>query len=99
MERILPQAWDLLADLPGTAAEEIHAAVRVLTPLRRPAHGQVSTSSREAFGGVALSPPADALALAVRCAQEAQHAKLGRAAGPGHADQARRRAALRRAVV
>ena len=76
-QRILPQAWDLLADLPGTAAEEIHAAVRVLTPLRRPAHGQVSTSSREAFGGVALSPPADALALAVSLAQEAQHAKLG----------------------
>ena len=76
-QRILPQAWDLLADLPGTAAEEIHAVVRVLTPLRRPAHGQVSSSSREAFGGVALSPPADALALAVSLAQEAQHAKLG----------------------
>ncbi|HEX9358155.1 MAG TPA: HEXXH motif-containing putative peptide modification protein [Streptosporangiaceae bacterium] len=76
-QRLLPQAWDLLADLPGTAAEEIHAVVRVLTPLRRPAHGQVSSSSREAFGGVALSPPADALALAVSLAQEAQHAKLG----------------------
>ena len=76
-QRILPRAWDLLADLPGTAAEEIHAAVRVLTPLRRPAHGQVSSSSREAFGGVALSPPADALALAVSLAQETQHAKLG----------------------
>ena len=76
-QRILPRAWDLLADLPGTAAEEIHAVVRALTPLRRPAHGQVSTSSPEAFGGVALSPPADALALAASLAQEAQHAKLG----------------------
>jgi len=76
-QRILPQAWDLLADLPGTAAEEIHAVVRALTPLRRPAHGQVSSSSPEAFGGVALSPPADALALAASLAQEAQHAKLG----------------------
>ena len=76
-QRILPPAWDLLADLPGTAAEEIHAVIGVLTPLRRPAHGQVSSSSREAFGGVALSPPADALALAVTLAQEAQHAKLG----------------------
>ena len=76
-QRILPRAWDLLADLPGTAAEEIHALVRVLTPLRRPAHGQVSSSSREAFGGVALSPPADPLALAASLAQEAQHAKLG----------------------
>ena len=76
-QRILPRAWDLLADLPGTAAEEIHAVVRALTPLRRPAHGQVSSSSREAFGGVALSPPADPLALAASLAQEAQHAKLG----------------------
>ena len=76
-QRILPRAWDLLADLPGTAAEEIHAVVRALTPLRRPAHGQVSSSSPEAFGGVALSPPADALALAAALAQEAQHAKLG----------------------
>ena len=76
-QRILPRAWDLLADLPGTAAEEIHAVVRALTPLRRPAHGQVSSSSPEAFGGVALSPPADALALAASLAQEAQHAKLG----------------------
>ena len=76
-QRILPPAWDLLADLPGTAAEEIHAVIGVLTPLRRPAHGQVSSSSREAFGGVALSPPASALALAALLAQEAQHAKLG----------------------
>ncbi|MGO9218366.1 MAG: aKG-HExxH-type peptide beta-hydroxylase [Streptosporangiaceae bacterium] len=76
-QRILPPAWDLLADQPGTTAEEIHAVIQVLTPLRRPAHGQVSVSSREAFGGVALSPPADAIALAVTLVQEVQHAKLG----------------------
>ena len=98
-QRILPRAWDLLADLPGTAAEEIHAVVRVLTPLRRPAHGQVSSSSREAFGGVALSPPADPLALAVSLAQEAQHAKLGALLDLVALTRARRRAALRRPVV
>jgi HEXXH motif-containing protein len=76
-QRVLPPAWDLLADQPGTTAEEIQAAIQVLTPLRRPAHGQVSASSPDAFGGVALSPPAGALALAVTLAQEIQHAKLG----------------------
>lgn len=76
-QRVLPPAWDLLADLPGTAAEEIQAMIQVLTPLRRPAHGQVSASSGEAFGSVALSAPADALALAVSLVQGAQHAKLG----------------------
>jgi len=76
-QRILPPAWDLLADQPGTTAEEVQAVVQVLTPLRRPAHGQVSVSAREAFGGVALSPPADAIVLAVTLVQEVQHAKLG----------------------
>lgn len=76
-QQILPPAWDLLADQPGTTAEEIQAAIGVLTPLRRPAHGQVSASSRAAFGTVALSPPAGALALAVTLAQEVQHVKLG----------------------
>ena len=76
-QRLLPPAWDLLTDQPGTTADEIHAALQVLTPLRRPSHGQVSATSRAAFGGVALSPPADALALAVSLAQEVQHAKLG----------------------
>ncbi len=76
-QRILPPAWDLLADQPGTTAEEIQAAIGVLTPLRRPAHGQVSASSRAAFGAVALSPPAGPLALAVTLAQEVQHVKLG----------------------
>ncbi len=75
-QRFLPPAWDLLADQPGTTADEVHAAIRVLTPLRRPAHGQVSASSPEAFGAVGLSPPTDPLALAVALAQEIQHAKL-----------------------
>ena len=76
-QRILRRAWNLLANLPGTAAEEIEAAIRVLTPLRRPADGDMSASSREVFGCVALSPPTDGLALAVTLAHESQHAKLG----------------------
>ena len=74
---VLPAAWDLLTSQPGTAAEEIQAAIGVLTPLRQPPHGQISASSREVFGCVALSPPADGLTLAVTLADEAQHAKLG----------------------
>ena len=76
-QQLLSPAWDLLTRQPGTAAEEIRAAIRVLTPLRRPAHGQISASSREVFGCAALSPPADALTLAVTLAHEVQHAKLG----------------------
>jgi uncharacterized protein len=71
------RAWNLLATQPRTAAEEIRAAIRVLTPLQSPPHGQVSTSSREVFGCVGLSPPADHHALALTLAQEVQYAKLG----------------------
>jgi HEXXH motif-containing protein len=76
-QQILPRAWNLLASQPGTAAEEIRAAIRVLTPLRPPPYGQISASSREVFGCVGLSPPAGDLALALTLAQEVQHAKLG----------------------
>jgi uncharacterized protein len=76
-QQILPQAWDLLVTQPGTAAEEIRAAIRVLTPLRPAPHGQISASSREVFGCVGLSPPADHHALALTLAQEVQYAKLG----------------------
>jgi HEXXH motif-containing protein len=76
-QQILPQAWNLLASQPGTAAEEIRAAIGVLTPLRPSPHGQISASSREVFGCVGLSPPADHHALALTLAQEAQYAKLG----------------------
>jgi uncharacterized protein len=76
-QQILPRAWNLLASQPGTAAEEIRAAIRVLTPLRPPPHGQISASSREVFGCIGLSPPAGDLALALTLAQEVQHAKLG----------------------
>jgi uncharacterized protein len=72
----LREAWELLVRYPATTAQEIQAAVRVLTPLRSPGRGQVSASSPEVFGCVALSPPADGRALAVTLAHEVQHAKL-----------------------
>jgi HEXXH motif-containing protein len=73
----LREAWDLLVRLPGTTAEEIREAIRVLTPLSPATHGQHSASSRQVFGCTALSPPSDGQTLAVTLAHEVQHAKLG----------------------
>ena len=72
----LDDAWELLVRHSATTAQEIQAAVKVLTPLRSPRRGQVSASSPEVFGCVALSPPAGGRALAVTLAHEVQHAKL-----------------------
>jgi uncharacterized protein len=75
-QSVLCGAWELLVRHPGTTAEEIRALIRALTPLTSPLYGQVSASSREAFGCVALSAPRDSLTLAVTLAHEIQHAKL-----------------------
>ena len=75
-QAVLESAWILLAGQPTATAAEIQAAIRVLTPLRPPAQGQLSASSREVFGCVALSPPADGRSLAVTLVHEVQHAKL-----------------------
>ncbi|MFF4414109.1 HEXXH motif domain-containing protein [Streptosporangium sp. NPDC001559] len=72
----LHRAWDLLVRHHRTTAEEVAAAITVLTPLRPPALGQSSSTSRETFGCVALSAPPDASTLAVTLAHETQHAKL-----------------------
>lgn len=72
----LHRAWDLLVRHHRTTAEEVAAAITVLTPLRPPAQGQSSSTSRETFGCVALSAPPDAPILAVTLAHETQHAKL-----------------------
>lgn len=76
-QTVLREAWDLLVSQPGTTAEEIRAAIRVLTPLSPATHGQHSASSRQVFGCTALSPPSDGPGLAVTLAHEVQHAKLG----------------------
>lgn len=72
----LHQAWELLVRHHHITADEILACVKVLTPLVAPSHGQVSATSRETFGCVGLSCPADPLTLAVTLAHEVQHAKL-----------------------
>lgn len=72
----LREAWTLLVRYHPATAEEIAVAIRVLTPLTSPPHGQVSASSRETFGTVALSAPTDARSFALTLSHEVQHAKL-----------------------
>jgi len=75
-QAVLQGAWDLLVSHHAEVAAEIAAMVRVLTPLCPPQGGQVSATSRDAFGAILLSRPVDATALAVTMAHEIQHAKL-----------------------
>jgi uncharacterized protein len=72
----LAVAWELLARHHETVADEVAAGIRAFTPLRPPPHGSLSSTSRETFGSIALSPPAGGDALAVTLAHEIQHAKL-----------------------
>jgi HEXXH motif-containing protein len=72
----LAAAWELLVRHHETVADEVATGIRAFTPLRRPPHGSLSSTSRETFGSIALSPPADGGALAVTLAHEIQHAKL-----------------------
>jgi uncharacterized protein len=70
------EAWPAL-DLhhPATAAE-IAALVKVVVPRKSASRGMVSSSSPEAFGGVAMSQPTGRRALAVTLTHEVQHIKL-----------------------
>lgn len=69
-------AWELLRLHHPTVAAEVAAVVSAVIPLANPEHGQVSSSSPEAFGAVAMSEPNDARTLAVTLAHEVQHMKL-----------------------
>lgn len=75
-QSVFEDAWDLLIRQHPAVAEEIAIMVRVLTPLRSPAGGHVSATSRDASGAVFLSAPPDAVSLAVTLTHEVQHAKL-----------------------
>jgi HEXXH motif-containing protein len=74
-DAMLRQAWSLLAGHHRTSAAEISALVSVLVPLATAKDRQVSATSRDAFGAVALSEPFGATSLAE--VHEVQHLKLG----------------------
>ncbi|GAA4573686.1 HEXXH motif domain-containing protein [Planotetraspora kaengkrachanensis] len=76
-QRCLTGAWRMLTEHHWTIAEECRAAITVLTPIKGPAKGMDSASSRDRFGTIALSVPPDARWLASTLAHEIQHAKLG----------------------
>jgi HEXXH motif-containing protein len=73
----LDGAWRLLVTRHRRHAEAIAAGLTSIVPLRGdPAHRGISATSRDAFGAVAMSVPADAVALAVGLLHEFQHGKL-----------------------
>jgi uncharacterized protein len=74
--RTFRQGWHLLAAGHPAIAEEVAAAISVIVPLSRSSHGQLSSSSAEAFGAVAMSEPPDPDTCASTFTHEVQHLKL-----------------------
>ncbi|GGL18076.1 HEXXH motif domain-containing protein [Sphaerisporangium melleum] len=75
--RCLDGAWRTLRSHHWTVAEECRAMLTVLTPIKGTDTAVDSACSPDHFGAIALSPPPDALWLAMTFAHELQHAKLG----------------------
>ncbi len=74
--RAIQCGWQLLAADHPTVAVEVAMAISVVVPLSRSAHGQLSSSSPETFGAIAMSQPADPHTCAVTLLHEVQHLKL-----------------------
>ena len=70
---VLRGAWDVLAP---DSASEIADIVRVIVPYQAPPGGQVSNSSPDTFGAVAMSLPPDPYTCAEILVHETQHVKL-----------------------
>ncbi|GAA4520049.1 HEXXH motif domain-containing protein [Actinoallomurus oryzae] len=75
-QEVFPAGWEHLARHHPDTADEVRAALLVLTPLRSPEHGQVSATGRDTFGSVAMSVPTDPRSCAETLAHEVGHAKL-----------------------
>lgn len=73
----LRSAWSLLTRHHRDSAAEVAAMLSVLVPLPTMGDRQVSRTSRDAFGAVALSEPPDGTSLAETLIHEVQHLKLG----------------------
>jgi uncharacterized protein len=76
-DAVLRGSWQVLKHGHAGVAAEIAALVSAIVPLSRPSSGEVSSTSPEAFGAVALSAPPDGVTGAVTLAHEIQHVKLG----------------------
>jgi HEXXH motif-containing protein len=75
-ERILDAGWSVLAAGHPEVAAEAAEAISAIVPMRSSDHGQLSSSSPEAFGAVAMSEPPDPATCAVTLTHELQHLKL-----------------------
>ncbi|MFD0923082.1 HEXXH motif-containing putative peptide modification protein [Saccharopolyspora rosea] len=75
-QRRLAEGWRHLVRWHRPVAEEVAAALRVLTPLVNSSTGQVSATFNDLFGCVAMSLPDDARSAALTLAHEVQHTKL-----------------------
>jgi uncharacterized protein len=73
---VFQQAWTLLDRHHPDVAADVAALITVIVPLAQPAEGQISSSSPETSGAIALSEPTDACTLACTLAHEVQHVKL-----------------------
>ena len=71
------EGWSLLTTRHRGVAAEIGAVLLALVPISARPGGHASSTSRDAFGSVAMSVPATGLACAVTLVHEVQHAKLG----------------------
>lgn len=74
--QVFRQAWALLDRQHPDVAADIAALITVIVPRARPAQGQVSSSSPETSGTIAMSEPTGAATLACTLAHEVQHVKL-----------------------
>jgi HEXXH motif-containing protein len=77
-QRTLDGAWTILAHHHRERATAITAGLTAVIPLAHQGgnHG-VSATATDAFGAMAMSPPADPLLFAETLVHEFQHAKLG----------------------
>lgn len=75
-QAVLDPAWEILVRNHPATADDVRIALRVVTPLHSPAHGQVSATGRDTFGCIAMSAPIDPQSFAETLAHEVQHTKL-----------------------
>jgi HEXXH motif-containing protein len=76
--RLIEDAWELLCRDHRDDAEAIAAGLRSIAPLASDGGSSTrSASTGEAFGGIMLSEPPDAVTMAVTLVHEYQHTKLG----------------------
>jgi HEXXH motif-containing protein len=75
-EAVFRDTWSLLKPHHPAIAVEVAAAIKVIVPLATSTSDQISASSSETFGAIALSQPPDPRTFAATFAHEIQHLKL-----------------------